>query len=368
MHFCCATIKKGSNMSLPNEYLKGKGAQINPDNRFSSTRLSTEDIDGLDEELIVGKPPVQVFSESPKKILSEFDSPDLGGKGFSLNPYQGCEHGCVYCYARVSHQYWGFSAGLDFETKIVVKQNAPIMLRKEFMKKSWQPHTLMLSGNTDCYQPLERTFKLTRGILEVALEFRNPVGIITKNALVTRDLDILAEMAKQNLVHVFFSITTLDESLRRILEPRTASATKKFEAMKTLSDAGVPTGIMTAPIIPGLNHHEIPELLKRASESGALGAGYTVVRLNGEIATIFEDWLEKNFPDRKEKILNQVKTMHGGHLNDSKFGRRLRGEGEYASIIRQLFQVNKKKYFDGKSLPELDHARFRRGGLPTLFD
>ncbi len=347
-------------------YFKGKGAQYNPKNKFSSLKLDDEYVDGMDEPNLTGKPPIQIFQEHPKKIISEYMSPDVPG-AYSVNPYQGCEHGCVYCYARESHQYWGFSAGLDFETKLVVKMNALELLRKAFQKKGYKPGVIMLSGNTDCYQPIEKKYKLTRQLLEVMLEHRNPVGIITKNSLILRDQDILEEMNKLNLVHVIFSITSLDESLRRILEPRTASAEKKFEAMKTFSEVGIPVGIMTAPIIPGLNHHEIPELLKKASESGAQMASYTVVRLNGEIAGIFEDWLDKNFPDRKEKVLNQIKELHGGSLEDRRFGKRMSGEGQYSRIIKQLFQVSRAKYFGDRTFAPLDTSQFRRGGDWSLF-
>lgn len=348
------------------DHIKGKGAQYNPDNKFSKLRLDTSDPDSWQEFTDLERPQTQVFIEHPRKIISEYQSPDVPG-AYSVNAYQGCEHGCVYCYARESHQYWGFSAGLDFESKIIVKLNAAELLRSEFKKKSYKPGTIMLSGNTDCYQPLEKKYELTRKLLEVLLEFRNPVGIITKNALIERDLDILKQMADHHLVHVMFSITTLDESLRRLLEPRTASAEMKFAAMKKLTDAGIPVGVMTAPIIPGLNHHEIPELLKRAAENGATSAGYTVVRLNGEIAQIFEDWLTRTFPDRKEKVLNQIKDLHGGALQDRRFGKRMSGEGELSRVIKQLFQVSRAKYFKDAKMPPLDAWKFKRGGSWELF-
>ncbi len=348
------------------DYFKGKGAQVNPSNKFLKLVLDDQFWDGMDEPNMVDRPRLEIFEEHPKSIISKYDSPDVPGE-YSINPYQGCEHGCVYCYARESHQYWGFSAGMEFESKIVVKRNSPELLKNTFRKKSYVPKTIMLSGNTDCYQPIERKFRLTRQILEVCMEHRNPVGIITKNALIERDLDILEEMAKLNLVHVIFSITSLDEDLRRSLEPRTASSRKKFKAMRELSSAGVPVGIMTAPIIPGLNHHEIPDLLQEANVNGATMASYTVVRLNGEIADIFTDWLEKNFPDRKDKVLNQIRELHGGELQDRRFGQRMRGEGPYSLIIKKLFQVSHKKYFDGKSFPELDTSQFRREGDWSLF-
>lgn len=352
-------------MSQP-DYFKGKGAQINPKNKFFTHELDDQFIELLDEPNLEEGPRTQTFIEHPKKIISEYDSPDVPGN-YSINPYQGCEHGCVYCYARESHQYWGFSAGLDFESKIVVKENAPELLRNTFRKKNYKPGVIMLSGNTDCYQPLEKKFKLTRGLLEAILEHRNPVGIITKNALIERDLDILKEMACMNLVHVVFSITSLNEDLRRTLEPRTASSSKKFSAMEKLSKNGIPTAIMTAPIIPGLNHHEIPALLKRASEAGAMQANYTVVRLNGEIEDIFKDWIEKNYPDRADKVLNQIREMHGGSLQDRRFKKRMSGEGAYSQIISSLFKVNKKKYGLDKEMPPLDCSQFRREGAWGLF-
>ena len=346
--------------------MKGKGAQINIANRFLKQRIDTDSKDGIDEELIDTKPPVQIYNETPKKIISTNKSPDLGLSA-SINPYQGCEHGCVYCYARNSHEYWGFSAGLDFETKIIVKPEAPALLERELLKPSWKPKVVMLSGNTDCYQPLENKYGITRKLLQVFNKFKNPVGIITKNALVTRDVDILSELAEMNLVHVIFSITTLQESLRRKLEPRTASAIKKLKAMEELSRKGIPTGVMNAPIIPGLNHHEIPEVLKSSSSAGASFAGYTVVRLNGQIKKVFRDWLFKNYPDRTDKVWHQIQELHDGKVNDSEFGRRIKGDGQIAEVIKKLFEISKRKYFVGKEAPFLETSHFRKGGNYSLF-
>jgi DNA repair photolyase len=353
-------------MQKGRDLIKGKGAQFNPKNKFAQQRVDIEDEDVVHEYVGGERPQTQLFIEHPKKIISEYTSPDVPG-AYSVNAYQGCEHGCVYCYARESHQYWGFSAGLDFESKIIVKQNAPELLRQAFQKKNYKPETIMMSGNTDCYQPIERQFQLTRKLLEVLLEFRNPVGIITKNSLIERDLDILKEMAALNLAHVYFSITTLDESLRRTLEPRTASAEKKLAAMKLLADAGIPVGVMAAPIIPGLNHHEIPEILRRAAENGATAAGYTVVRLNGEISAIFEDWLFQHYPERKNKVIHQIEELHGGNVQDRRFGKRMSGEGPHAQIIKQLFQVSKSKYFVDKVWQPLTTDLFRRSGEWGLF-
>ena len=351
---------------MQQDYFKGKGAQINTSNRFEKHKLSFDHQEGLDEQLLREKPKTEVFFETPKKIISRNDSPDLPFD-YSVNPYQGCEHGCIYCYARNSHEYWGFSAGLDFETKIIVKKDAPRLLEEAFLKKSWKPSRLMLSGNTDCYQPLEKRFELTRAILKVCLRYRNPVGLITKNALVTRDIDVLKELASHRLVHVYLSITTLDEKLRQLMEPRTASAAKKLEAIRVMSEEGIPVGVMNAPIIPGLNHHEIPQVLQESSKAGALSAGYSVVRLNGKVAELTKDWLEKNFPDRAKKVWNQIGELHGGQVNDSEFGRRQSGAGNYADIIQQLYQRAKVKYFEGKKMPDTDLTHFRRGGNYSLF-
>lgn len=349
------------------DYLKGKGAQINTANSFSKYYLEAEDFDGLDEPLLVAKPTIQVIHESPKKIVSFNKSNDIPFEA-SINPYQGCEHGCVYCYARKSHEYWGYSAGLDFETKIIVKKSAPTLLEKTFQSKSWKPQTIMLSGNTDCYQPLEAKYQLTRQILEVCLKYRNPVAIITKNSLIKRDVDILEEMSKLNLVSVMFSINSLDEDLRRKLEPRTATSFSKFKVMNQLANLGVKVGVMCAPVIPALNHHEIPNILQKASESGAKYAGYTVVRLNGQIGEVFKDWLGKNFPDRKEKVWNQVCSMHGGNVNDSRVGKRQVGDGKIAESIKMLFKISKLKYFNEEHHSPLSKHHFRRDCTPTLFD
>lgn len=349
----------------PEEYLKGRGAQIKTENRFLKSQYVTEHIEGLDEPLLTA-PVTQIFYENAKKIVNKVESPDLAGM-YSLNPYQGCEHGCIYCYARNTHEYWGFSAGLDFESKIIVKQNAPALLEKFLMHPDWNAAPIMVSGNTDCYQPLERKLEITRKLLMTFAKYRHPVGMISKNSLITRDLDILTDLAKDNLVQVHISITTLNEDLRRVMEPRTASAKKRLLTVEALAKAGVPVGIMNAPIVPGLNHHEIPMVLKAAADHGAMGAGMTMVRLNGSIGKIFEDWLRKNFPDRFEKVWSQISAMHGGNVNDSTFGRRMTGEGNYAEAVHQLFRSAKRKYFAGRSMPPLDLTKFRKGGSLNLF-
>ena len=350
---------------MKSEYIKGRGAQIKTGNRFLKQTYVTQHIEGLDEEFLV-KEGTKVFYDSSHKIVNKIQSPDIG-PAYSLNPYQGCEHGCIYCYARNSHEYYGFSAGLDFEQKIIVKRQAALLLEQHLLKKNWKPHPIMISGNTDCYQPLERKYQLTRQLLEVFLKYKHPLGMLTKNALVLRDIDLLSELAKDQLVHVFFSINTLDEKLRSILEPRTASAVKKLQAMEKLAEAGIPVGVMNAPIIPGINHHEIPAVLKASADHGASTAGYTVVRLNGAIGEIFSDWLKKNFPDRFDKVMHQIEELHGGKVNDSAYGRRIVGDGNIALVIKKLFEVAKKKNFAGRSLTPLNTALFRKGGNYTLF-
>ncbi len=350
---------------MEEEYFKGRGAQIKTENKFLKAQYVTDHVEGLDEPL-QSAPTTQVYYDTPKTVVNKITSPDLGMM-YSTNPYQGCEHGCIYCYARNTHEYYGFSAGLDFESRIIVKKDAPKLIEKFILRPSWEPVPISVSGNTDCYQPLEKKYELTRRILKVFATYRHPVGMITKNSLILRDIDILKDLAKDNLVNVYISITTLNEDLRRAMEPRTASATKRLKTVEELAKAGVPVGVMTAPIIPGLNNHEIPAILKAASEHGALSAGMTVVRLNGSIGQIFEDWLRKNFPDRFEKVWNQICSLHGGNVNDSQFGRRMKGEGNYADIINQLFATSKKKFFPDKKMPAINLKAFRKGGNFSLF-
>ncbi len=353
-------------MTEASEFFKGRGSQIKTANPYLKQQYVTEHSEGLDEPLLQ-QPATQVYKENPKNIISKTDSPDLGGRVYSMNPYQGCEHGCIYCYARNSHQYWGFSAGLDFESKIIIKENAAELLEKQFQKKGWQVQPIMISGNTDCYQPLERKYQLTRKLLLVAAKYKHPVSIITKNSLITRDIDILEELAGNQLVHVYFSINTLNEELRSKLEPRTASARKKLQAMELLTQKGIPAGVMNAPVIPGLNDHEIPEIIRQSAAHGARAAGYTVVRLNGSIAELFEDWLSKHYPDRAQKVWNNISGLHGGKVNDSEWGRRMRGEGPLATIIKQLFTTAKNKYLAGRSMPPYNLEAFSRGGQYSLF-
>ena len=349
------------------EFFKGRGAQVNTDNKFLQRKYVLEHIEGLDEPLLENAG-TQLFIETPKKIVSESNSPDLSHM-YSINPYQGCEHGCIYCYARNSHEYYGFSAGLDFERKIIVKQNAPELLETYFNKKNYQPVAILLSGNTDCYQPIERKLKITRSLLEVFLKYRNPVSIITKNNVILRDMDIISQLAKLNLVHVNVSITSLNESLRQKLEPRTVTASGRLGVIQRMSESGVPVRVMAAPIIPGLNSNEIPDIIKAAADRGALSAGFTIVRLNGSIGEIFTDWVYKAFPDRAEKVLNMIKQCHGGNLNDSEFGRRMSGEGAIAKSIHQLYRMACNRFLADREMPPHDYSLFtpKAGKQTSLF-
>ncbi len=343
------------------------GAQHNPDNRFSKLTYGVvhpEAIDTWEEE----EAKTSFLEVHPKTIVNRIDSPDVG-MVYSLNPYQGCEHGCTYCYARNSHEYWGYSAGIDFERKILVKKNAAHLLEKELQKPNWEVFPISLSGNTDCYQPAERKYQLTRSCLEVLLRYKHPAGIITKNALILRDLDILEELASYNLIGVSISITSLSEKTRRALEPRTATVSRRLETVSELAKRGIPVNVMVAPIIPGINNHEIIPIVKAVADAGASTVGYTVVRLNGAIAGIFEQWLERYYPDRKQKVLHQIQACHSGTLNDSRFGARMKGEGEFADQIAQQFKLARARYLKGREWPKLDHDLFIRTkkGQMSLF-
>lgn len=347
-------------------YLKGRGAQINPANRYHKLSHDEQPIDW--EQWDPEESPhvkTQYIEVHPKTILNKVESPDIPLE-YSMNPYQGCEHGCIYCYARNSHQYWGYSAGTEFEQKILVKKNAAALLAEELRSPKWKATPIMLSGNTDCYQPAERKFQISRSVLEVFWRYRHPVGIITKNSLVLRDLDLLKKMAEHKLLHVAISVTTLDDDLRQVLEPRTASIPSRLKTIRALSTNGIPVFAMLAPIIPGLTDHELFDLTKAVAEAGASGAGMQIVRLNGEIALIFEDWVRKTHPDRADKILNKIRECHGGQLGDSRFGKRMRGEGNIAEIIQKQFQLAKKKFLKDKKLPSFDldlHEPFKTGQL-----
>ena len=320
------------------QYLAGRGAQFNTKNRFLKNQQTKEHIEGIDdwEEPNVA---TEYMEQEVKSIVNKVESPDLSMM-YSMNPYAGCEHGCIYCYARNVHEYWGYSAGLDFERKIVVKMNAPQMLRKFLMHPKWDAHPIMLSGNTDCYQPAEQKYRLTRGLLEVCNEFNQPVGILTKNSWIIKDKDVLQEMAKKRLVSAMVSVTSFNEDLRRVMEPRTTTAKQRLKVIEELSSAGIHMGIMMGPMIPGLNEHEMQRITKAGKEAGAKFTAYTFIRLNGAIKFLFHDWLYKNFPDRADKVWHLIENSHDGKVNDSRWGVRMRGEGNIAELVRQQY----KKY------------------------
>lgn len=326
---------------MATEFIQGRGAQENVSNIFFKQSYSKDIIEGIDE-WEEEKPQTQFTIVHPKSFVNKVTSPDVGME-YSANPYQGCEHGCIYCYARNSHQYWGYSAGLDFETKIMVKANSVKLFREFISRKSWTGMPISLSGNTDCYQPLERKFQLTRGILKTASQYGQPVSIITKNSLILRDADIISELANRNLCVVYISINSLTEDTRLKLEPRTVTAKQRLHVIESLSKLGVPVGIMCAPVIPGLTDHEIPKVLQAAASAGAKWAGYTTVRLNGEIGQIFENWLHKAYPDRANKIWHSIQSCHNGKVNDSEFGNRMKGTGQLAQMIKDSFRMHCKR-------------------------
>lgn len=348
--------------------IKGRGAQRNVHNRFFELSHEMRD-DFLEfcekEGEIADKNKTQYLNVFPKTIVNKVTSPDVG-MAYSMNMYQGCEHGCIYCYARNSHEFWGYSAGLDFERRILVKKDAPKLLEAHIKKKSWKAHPIVMSGNTDCYQPAEKKFEITRQCLEVFLKYKHPAAIITKNALILRDLDILTELAEDNLIAVNVSITSLSEDTRRILEPRTATIKRRLQTVKELSDNSIPVNVMLAPIIPSINSHEILPMAKAVSEAGALSIAHTIVRLNGAIGEIFTDWIKKTMPDRADKVLRQIENCHGGTLNESRYGIRMRGEGNIAKQINDLVKLARLKYFKDKVMPRLNtelHEPYKIGQM-----
>ena len=351
-------------MPIDGKPIKGRGAATQVANRFLKHSYGVVHWEGIDEVEAEDQRTRYVI-ESAKSIVNKVDSPDLRFD-WSMNPYQGCEHGCAYCYARPTHEYWGYSAGLDFERVVLVKRNAPDVLRATLMSKKWACAPIMFSGNTDCYQPVERKEGITRRMLEVCREFRQPVAMITKNALILRDLDLLAEMASMGIASVAISLTTLNEDLRRVMEPRTSTGANRVRVIEELTKAGIPVFVMIAPIIPALNEHEIPALLEAAAGAGALGAGYTIVRTNGAVKPVFDNWLRERFPDRASKVIAQVSAMHGGAMNDSAFGRRMKGEGEFAKTVKQLFHITHRRVFAGRSLPPLRTDLFQRPQVGQL--
>lgn len=333
-----------------------RGTETKPTNRFE-TNAYERMVDWMAPEEGEENVKTTLIATHPKSIVNEVSSPDIP-HNWSMNPYQGCEHGCPYCYARNSHEYWGYNSGEDFESKILYKANGAALLRKKLNSPSWSGEPIMLSGNTDCYQPIERKLGLTRELLEVAWEYRQPIGIITKNALVLRDLDILEKMAKLNLIHVAISITSQDASLQRNLEPRASAPHKRLATLKTLSEAGIPTLAMLAPMIPGLNSHELLPLMKDVSKAGALKARYITVRLNGHLQDIFSRWLEEHYPDRKDKVMNHIRSTHGGKVNAYRYGIRMSGSGRVSESLRQAYAVGERKYFKDKKMPALTSEHF----------
>lgn len=343
----------------------GRGTSLDPHNRFES--ISKEaDWEHLehDEAIASGIPqkvPTEYFADATQSLITKNNSPDIPFT-YSLNPYRGCAHGCSYCYARPYHEYLGFSSGLDFETKIMVKQEAPRLFREFLKRRSWKCEVIAMSGVTDCYQPAERQFEVTRGCLEVALEARQPLGIITKNALILRDIDLLSEMAKRNLVCANISVTSLDQKLTSKMEPRTSSPEARLNAIEKLTAAGIPVNVMTAPIIPGLNDAEIPAILEAVAERGAIGAGYTLLRLPHAVKEIFTNWLEEHLPEHAERVRSRIEACHGGQLYDSTWGSRMRGQGMIAETIAKSFAIFQQKYGLTQRRVSLDTKGFRGPG------
>lgn len=346
----------------PQPEQKGRGAIANPANRFDRLDVSW-DPEWLEHERAHGekgwRAATEFYDDTTRGALSENNSPDLGFR-WGLNPYRGCEHGCSYCYARPTHEYLGFSAGLDFETRIMVKRDAPRLLEERFRSRSWRVEPILLSGNTDCYQPVERRLGITRACLEVFLRWRHPLLLITKNALVLRDLELLRGLAAHNLVSVTVSVTTLDPELAAAMEPRASAPRRRLEAIAALTAAGVPVRVNTAPLIPGLNDHEMPAILSAAAERGATAGNYIVLRLPHGVKEIFLEWLERHFPERRAKVEAAIREVRGGELSDSRFGVRMRGEGVRADAIARLFQVTCRRLGLDREQPSLATHLFQR--------
>jgi DNA repair photolyase len=351
------------NSQLVHPTIRGRGAAANPGNRFERIDFAADPDADLGEP---GDPeafdPVSTatvyLKDTTRKIIATNDSPDIGFES-SVNPYRGCEHGCIYCYARPTHEYLGFSAGLDFESRIMVKLEAPELLRAELSKPRWKPQTLFFSGVTDCYQPVERRLKLTRRCLEVLSEFGNPVAIVTKNALVERDIDVLSNLAARHAAAVYVSITTLNADLTRIMEPRTSVPRRRLGVIAKMAAAKIPMGVMVAPVIPGLTDEEVPAILEAAAQAGANFAAYTMVRLPHGVAPLFEDWLGRHFPDRKSKILSRIRSIRQGKLNDPNFGSRMHGSGIFAEQIDAMFKLAKRKNGLDRVRVQLSTAGFK---------
>jgi DNA repair photolyase len=341
--------------------IKGRGSAENPASRFEKIEYIPLEI-GTEAGTI---PKTVFYKDNSRTIISYNDSPDVGFDA-SINPYRGCEHGCVYCYARPTHEYLGLSAGLDFETKIFVKEDAPELLRRELSSPKWQPRPVAISGVTDPYQPAENHFRLTRACLKVFEEFRNPVGIVTKNHLVTRDIDILKGLTEHQAVVVAVSITTLNPKLARVMEPRASQPEIRLKAIQKLAANGIPVIVMVAPVIPGLTDHEIPWIIQKAVEAGAIKAGYVMLRLPYGVADLFQSWLDRHFPDKKNKILSRIKMIRGGRFNSTEFHQRMRGEGVFANQVEELFEISCRRAGISGSKIHLSTKAFRRPVSPQL--
>src|SRR5437870_8508084 len=343
------------------EKRRGRGAASNPANRFETLSYHSSDWDEPEDPA----PQTLFLKDDTRTIINYNDSPGVGFTA-SINPYRGCEHGCIYCFARPNHEYLGFSAGLYFETKILVKENAPALLRRELMSPKWEPQVIAVSGVTDAYQPIERRLQLTRRCLEVLVEFQNPVVIITKNELVARDIDLLGQLARIDGVLVFVSVTSLDPELARELEPRASQPARRLAAIEALASAGVPVGTLVAPVIPGLTDHEMPAILAAVAKAGAIAASYVPLRLPYGVAPLFEEWLTLHRPLQKEKILNRIRDIRGGRLNDPNFRTRMQGSGAYAEHISELFEMSSRKAGLNSQRPTLSAKAFCRPGPAQL--
>jgi DNA repair photolyase len=338
---------------------RGRGADGDPVNRFNRYHVELDEADSDESGEFPQRLRTIYLADDSQSILNPVDAEDLSFD-YGINPYRGCEHGCAYCYARTFHEYLGFSAGLDFESKIVVKHDAPALLERALSRPSYQVGKVALSGATDCYQPVERKLRITRGCLDVLARFRNPVAIITKNSLVARDIDHLSELAAHGAVAVYLSVTTLDPALARILEPRASSPRSRLETVRRLADAGIPAGVSAAPLIPGLNDSELPAILAAAVDHGATFAAYSMVRLPGSVAEVFTGWLERHMPGSRDKILNRIRATHDGQLNSSVASERMRGSGVAARQWRTLFHATCRRLGLNAAPPQLSSAAFRR--------
>ena len=345
-------------MTTFTQQIRGRGARSNRSGRFETEVREAFDDGWTVDDALATAIATSVSPERAKTIITHNDSPDVGFSA-SINPYRGCEHGCIYCYARPAHAYMGLSAGLDFESKLFFKPEAARLLERELSDPRYKPEIIHIGGNTDPYQPQERKLRVTRQVLEVLERFNHPFSIISKSALILRDLDVISSMSTKNLVRVAISITTLDRRLARSMEPRAATPEKRLEAVRRLAGAGVPVIVMFAPCIPGLNDHEMEAVLQRAAEAGARGAGYVALRLPLEIKDLFEEWLATDHPDRASRVMSLIRQIRGGKAYDSQWGKRMKGEGPIAALMSRRFATAKQRYGLAEPLPPLDLTHFR---------